>query len=133
MADPLSEGYYNLPGSKDVPRTPSDKVAYEMGQRMRGPRTPRAVTPEDIEEAKGWLRWSLILGAVGAVAGCGYGIWLTLSSGFGFQAAEVLKWTGIGAAAGALLPVGLVVALGVGIIAAILWGLGQLLNLLTSL
>lgn len=133
MADPFSEGFYNLPGSKDVPRTPSDKMAYEMGQRMRGPRRPRAVTAEDVEEAKGWLRWSLILGVVGAVVGCGYGLWQALSSGFGLQAAEVLKWTGIGAAAGALLPVGLVLAVGLGIIAAILWVLGQLLGVLTSL
>ncbi|MBT8336639.1 MAG: hypothetical protein KJO11_08545 [Gemmatimonadetes bacterium] len=43
------------------------------------------------------------------------------------------KWTGIGAGAGALLPVGLMVALGLGLIGAILWGLGQLLNFLTSL
>ncbi|MEQ9569223.1 MAG: hypothetical protein RLN75_03445, partial [Longimicrobiales bacterium] len=83
MADPFSDGFFDLPGSRDLPRTPSDQVQYEMGRRMRGPRRPRAVTPQDVEEAKGWLAWSLRLGLVGAVAGCGYGIWQAMSAGFG--------------------------------------------------
>lgn len=99
---------------------------------MRGPRRPRAVTQQDADEAKGWLRWSLRLAVVGAVAGCGYGVWQALSSGFGVQDVAVLKWTEIGAAAGALLPVRLVVVVGLGIIGAVLWALGQLLNRLTS-
>jgi hypothetical protein len=52
--------------------------------------------------------------------------------GLGDQAVAVLEWTGIGAGAGALLPVGLMLGVGLGMIAAILRGLGQLLNFLTS-
>ena len=134
MADPFNEGFYNLPGSKDIPRTPSDQVQYEMGRRMRGPRSARPVTAQDVDEAKAWLRWTLRLGVVGAVVGFGYGLWLGLAGpGFDPLALTVLKWTGIGTAVGAALPVGLVLALGLGLIAAILWGLGLLLNFLTSL
>ncbi len=137
MGDPFNDGFYDLPGSKDVHRLPSEQVQYEMGRRMRGPRTPRAVTAEDVAEAKALLRWSLRLGLVGAVAGCGYGVWQALAAvagaGFDTQAMTVLKWTGIGAGAGALLPVGLMLALGLGLIAAVFWGLGHLLNFLTSL
>lgn len=133
MGNPFNDGFFDTPGSRDLPRTPSDQVQYETGRRLRGPRRVRAVTPQDVAEAKGWLAWSLRLGLVGAVAGCGYGIWQAMSSGFGVQAADVLKWTGIGAVAGALLPVGLVVAVGLGLMAVVLWGLGMLLNFLTSL
>jgi hypothetical protein len=136
VGDPFSDGFFDPPGSKDVPRLPSEKVQYEMGRRVRGRRTPRAVTPQDVEEAKGWLRWSLRLALVGAVAGCGYGLWqvfaVSTGGGFGSQAFTVLEWTGIGAVGGAVLPFALVAALGLGLLAAILWGLGQLLNLLTS-
>lgn len=137
MGDPLLDGFHDSPGSRDVPRTPSDQVAYEMGRRMRGPRRARAVTAEDREEAKAWLKWSLRLGLLGAVAGLGYGIWqvLAVSTGMGSdaQALTVLKWTGIGAVAGAALPIARVVAVCLGVLAAILWGLGQLLNFLTGL
>jgi hypothetical protein len=61
----------------------------------------------------------------------GYGAWewLTVT---GATAGAILKWAGIGAAAGALALSALIAAIGVAFIGAIFWGLGLLLNLLAG-
>lgn len=131
--DDFMEGVLDAPGSKEKLRTPAERVAYEQGRRMSGRdrRKVRVLTSSDIAEGQTFLRFSLILGVVGAIGGAGYGAWQWVTV-TGATAVEILKWAGIGAAGGALTPTAVIVGVCVAILGAILWGLGLLLNLLAG-
>lgn len=137
VSDPFDsdfmDGVLDAPGSRDRIRLPSEQVAYEMGRRVGGKdrRGVRVLTQSQIAEGHAFIRISLMLGLVGAVGGLGYGIWQWLAASA--TAGAILKWVGIGAAGGALLPSALIAGVCLAFLAAIFWGLGMLLNLLTNL
>lgn len=120
---------------KNVPRLPTEEMSYRMGERLSF-RRPIWPGEPPFSESAPFFKLSLFCGALGALGGFGYGVWRVVtdhwSPGFGPDAVTALKWMGLGAGGGALLPAAVIVAAALGVIWLILSGLGLLLNLVAS-
>lgn len=131
-------GFGADPAAKYQPRSMSQQVDYEMGQRARGGQ-PGGFHPGggSLADAAGFFKGSLWTGVIGAVGGFGYGLWQLFtdaaSPGLGADALTVLKWTGIGAGGGALVPAALIAGASAALLFGIFWALGLLLNFLSGL
>jgi hypothetical protein len=132
-------GWHNRRGSDLVVRDIQGQLDYETGKRL-GRRKSHATVPPGTDvlgDSALIFKTSLVFAGLGAIGGFGYGLWLPLtdqvSPGLGVDAITVLKWTGVGAGAGALLPTAFIVALGLALIVGVLVGLGYLLDFLTKL
>ena len=83
-----------------------------------------------------WGRGNRLFTLLGTVGGLGYGVWVAMLSGGGSALGTgplgIAKWTLAGAVGGALFQMALVAALSLGLLFAILWGLGLLLKLLAG-